>query len=361
VRADLQRLCNRPTETFSPEQTFQLCPGCDHDRYGLAAQSQKAGAGHMVQTMKRSRKQRIDAAIAYALDRRWDLAAAENQSLLDEFPDDLEAANRLGKALTEIGDLDGASAAYQRSLELDSTNVIARRNLTRIEEMRGSAAKRRPAKRGAAAATTAPSVRPHSLIEESGKSAEFDLIEPNAQNLRRASAGEPAELIPNARGISVQTASGLVLGRIETRAGLRLKRLIEGGNRYAAVIRRVSDTEGSIYVRETYRDPSLVQQPSFLPPATSARRRLMPRAYTKSSIVRYGADGLEGDDLEEDEGEGGGWTPRRRRGDDDFEDAGFSDSDADSDDESDTLEDDDDDDLIVAGDDDEPIVDDEDA
>lgn len=313
----------------------------------------------MVQTMKRSRKQRIDAAIAYALDRRWDLAATENQSLLDEFPDDLEAANRLGKALTELGDLDGAAAAYRRSLELDSTNVIARRNLARIEEMRGSAAKRRPAKRGAAAATAVPAVRPHSLIEESGKSAEFDLIEPNAQNLRRVSAGEPAELVPNVRGISVQTASGLILGRIETRAGLRIKRLIEGGNRYAAVIRRVSDTEGSIYVRETYRDPSLVDQPSFLPPATSARRRLMPRAYTKSSIVRYGADGLEGDDLEDDEGEGG-WTPRPRRGDDDFEEAGFSDSDADSDDEPGTLQDDeDDDDIMVAEDDDEPIVDDD--
>jgi len=317
----------------------------------------------MVQAMKRSRKQRIDAAIAYALDRRWDLAAAENQSLLEEFPDDLEAANRLGKALTELGDLDGAAAAYQRSLQLDSTNVIARRNLTRIEEMRGSSAKRRPAKRGSvatsAAAAPAPAVRPHSLIEESGKSAEFDLIEPQPANLRRASAGEPAELVPNARGISVQTASGLVLGRIETRAGLRLKRLIEGGNRYAAVIRRVSDTEGSIYVRETYRDPSLVDQPSFLPPATSARRRLTPRAYTKSSIVRYGAEGLDGDDVEDDEGEGG-WTPRPRRGEEDeFEDAGFSDSDADSEDDGETLQDDDDDDIIVAEDDDEPIVDDE--
>ena len=308
--------------------------------------------------MKRSRKQRIDAAIAYALDRRWDLAAAENRSLLEEFPDDLEAANRLGKALTELGDLDGAAAAYQRSLELDSTNVIARRNLSRIEEMRGSAAKRRPAKRASTAgAAPTPAVRPHSLIEESGKSAEFELIEPSAQGLRRASAGEPAELVPTARGISVQTAGGVVLGRIETRAGLRLKRLIEGGNRYAAVIRRVSDTEGSIYVRETYRDPSLVDQPSFLPPATSARRRLTPRAYTKSSIVRYGGEGLDGDEIEDDEGEGG-WTPRPRRGEDDeFEDAGFSDSDAEDDGEA--LQDDDDDDIIVAEDDDEPIVDDD--
>lgn len=319
----------------------------------------------MVQAMKRSRKQRIDAAIAYALDRRWDLAAAENQSLLDEFPDDLETANRLGKALTELGDLDGAAAAYQRSLALDSTNVIARRNLGRIEEMRGSAPKRKPAKRGAAAAgtpaTAAPAraVRAHSLIEESGKSAEFDLVNPDPHGLRRVSAGEPAELVPSARGISVQSSSGAMLGSIETRAGLRLRRLIEGGNRYVAVIRRVSDTEGSIYVRETYRDPSLVDQPSFLPPATSARRRLAPRAYTKASIVRYGGDGADSDEIEDDDSEGG-WTPRPRRGDDDeFEENGFSDSDADSDDDGALQEDDEEEDLIVAEDDDEPLADDE--
>ena len=56
----------------------------------------------MVQ-IRRSRKQRTEAAIAFALARRWEEAAAENRSLVDEFPDDIEAANRLGKALKELG------------------------------------------------------------------------------------------------------------------------------------------------------------------------------------------------------------------------------------------------------------------
>ena len=67
-------------------------------------------------------------------------AAAENRSLLDEFPDDIEAANRLGKALTELGDLDGAAEAYQKALAFDATNVIAKRNLQRIEEMKAQTA-----------------------------------------------------------------------------------------------------------------------------------------------------------------------------------------------------------------------------
>ncbi len=313
--------------------------------------SQEAGT-EMVQTMKRSKKQRTEAAIAYALDRRWDLAAAENRALLEEFPDDIEAANRLGKALTELGELDEAAAAYQRTLEMDATNAIARRNLTRIEEMKAQAQPRRrtAARRGATAAPAA-AVRAHSLIEESGKSAEFALQDVNAQALRRIAGGDPAELVATPRGVSVQSATGAVLGHIEPKAGLRLRRLIQGGNRYAAVIRRVTDDEATIYVRETYRDPSLVDQPSFLPPSTAARKRSLPRAYTKSSIVRYQAEPV---DLSEDGEEDSGWTPRPRRDDEDeFEESGFSDDNV--------LQDDDEVDGLLGDDDeDEPIQDDED-
>jgi tetratricopeptide (TPR) repeat protein len=312
----------------------------------------------MVQATRRTRKQRIDSAIAYALDRRWDLAAAENQALLAEFPDDIESANRLGKALTELGDLDEARKAYQRTLELDSTNVIARRNLSRIEEMRGSQPRRRTTRRASAATTAAApaeTVRPHSLIEESGKSAEFDLLEADLQALRRVSAGDPAELVVTPRGVSVQAASGAILGHIEPRAGLRLKRLIDGGNRYAVVIRRVGEDSAAIYVRETYRAPALADQPSFLPPATSARKRLAPRAYTKASIVRYQADGGDVSDETEDEERDSGWTPRSRRTqEDEFEDSGFSDDDSLSDD------DDDDSEELAVDDEDEPIVDEDD-
>ena len=46
----------------------------------------------MVQATRRSRKQRTEAAIAHALARRWDEAAQENRQLLEQQPDDLEAA-----------------------------------------------------------------------------------------------------------------------------------------------------------------------------------------------------------------------------------------------------------------------------
>jgi hypothetical protein len=306
----------------------------------------------MVQMMKRSRKQRTEAAIGYALERRWDLAADENRSLLAEFPDDIEAANRLGKALTELGELDAAAEAYRRSLAIDGSNVIARRNLTRIEELQAEAGKtKRPTatgKRPRAAASPA-AIRPHSLIEESGKSAEFTLVEPNMQALKRVNAGDPAELIATPRGAAVRSTTGAILGHIEPSAGLRLRRLIEGGNTYAVVIRRVAD-DATIYVREIARAPGLQDQPSFLPPASSARRRAAaPRAYTKPSIIRYQAGGGDSTDDDGEEPDGGSWGTRGAGADDDeMDEAGFGDA---------SLQDDDADGLGVDDDDDEPMND----
>ncbi len=314
----------------------------------------------MPPTMKRSRKQRTDAAIAYALERRWDEAAAENRSLLNEFADDLESANRLGKALTELGDLDGATAAYGRSLEIDASNVIARRNLSRIEELRGqtkSAPAGRTTRSRRAGAATPPPIAPalaraHSLIEESGRSAEFTLVEPNAQALQSVSAGDTAELVPTPRGVSIQSAAGALLGHIEPRTALRLRRLLDGGNQYAVVIRRIGEGGGdtTIYIRETHRAAELADQPSFLQPSTAARKRTTTRAYTKASMLRYETTSTLGD---EDEGDSDSWEPRAASDDDDEMD-GFGDTNLQDDDNDDDDDDDDDEGLIV--DDDDPVV-----
>jgi hypothetical protein len=313
----------------------------------------------MVQ-IRRTRKQRTDAAIAFALARRWEEAAAENRALIEEYPDDLEAANRLGKALQELGDLDGAAEAYQKTLELDATNIIAKRNLTRIEELRAAAPKarkatgsRRASKTPAAPGTSATppaAVRPHSLIEESGRSAEFALQEPDLEALSQLAAGDPAELVATPRGVSITSPAGAVLGHIEPRAGLRVRRLMEGGNTYAVVIRRIADGEAAVYIRETFRAPEQQDEPSFLPPATAARKRLAPRAYTKSSIVRY-----EGDDGgDEDSDSDDSWTPRgggsNSSDDDEMEESGFGDAGLGDDDM----------DGLGGDDDDEPMTDDED-
>src|SRR3990170_150507 len=90
----------------------------------------------------RVRKQQADAAIQLALKGRWEEAVALNKSIIELFPTDVDAYNRLGKAMTELGRYGEAKGAYQKALEIDPLNTIARKNLTRLATLGEEAAPR---------------------------------------------------------------------------------------------------------------------------------------------------------------------------------------------------------------------------
>jgi hypothetical protein len=285
----------------------------------------------------RLEKQRTDAAIAAALARDWNTAVQQNEEILGDDPDNLEAANRLGKALTELGKTEDAIAAYGRALEIDPSNSIAKKNIQRLEEAASNASTAAPAarrKKGSGRATGAAATT--SLIESSDRAAEFVIQRPNDEALESISSGDTAQIEPHTRGIAVKSDDGELLGFLEPRAGLRLKRMIEGGNRYEVIVRSAHSDRGTIVlIRETHRDPSLVGQASFL--ASDAQRRRVVRAYTKDS-VRNDRDNDFISDEESEESPADSWNPR----DDDDEsdeddvatdDATDDDDDGDSDDE----------------------------
>src|SRR4051812_39066483 len=81
------------------------------------------------------RRQRQERAIKLAMESKWEEAAQENETILQVFPRDVDAHNRLGKALTELGRYNDAREAYGRALQLDANNIIARKNLQRLETL----------------------------------------------------------------------------------------------------------------------------------------------------------------------------------------------------------------------------------
>src|SRR5687767_8070705 len=83
----------------------------------------------------RVRRQRADQAIRLAMESKWEEAAQLNRQILSHFPNDTDAYNRLGKALTELGRYGEARAAYGRTLELDSANSIAKKNMSRLQTL----------------------------------------------------------------------------------------------------------------------------------------------------------------------------------------------------------------------------------
>ena len=74
----------------------------------------------------------VEEAIAAALESRWADAVAINEAVIERHGADEETYNRLGKAKSELGNLQEALSAYQSSLELNPLNPIAQKQVRRI-------------------------------------------------------------------------------------------------------------------------------------------------------------------------------------------------------------------------------------
>src|SRR6267143_3320801 len=79
-----------------------------------------------------------DQAVAAALDADWTRAVDLNTKILEAAPDDVDAHNRLGRALIEQGKLEEAKASFAEVLKAEPYNSIAIRGTqrTRSEERR---------------------------------------------------------------------------------------------------------------------------------------------------------------------------------------------------------------------------------
>ncbi len=203
----------------------------------------------------RLRRQGSRQAIALAMQGRWHEAVAANKSMIESFPNDVEAYNRLGKAYIELGEYAQAREAYSRAVELDSYNVIARKNLQRLSRLEGAVVGFEGGSHKA---------EPQHFIEEIGKAGVVNLYHlAPPEVLARVVAGDTVYLKIDGHSLAVENGRGEYLGQVEPKYGQRLIRLIEMGNKYTAAI--VSSTEEtiSVIIREVYQDPSQAGQLSF--------------------------------------------------------------------------------------------------
>lgn len=227
-----------------------------------------------------ARRAANEQAVKLAVAGRWKEAAALNHELIARFGDDAEVYNRLGKALTELGRIREARLVYEKALEVDPTNAIAQRNLDRLKQVKGEESGAEPAAQMSRGL----------FIEEVGKSAVIRLEAAPSDALGALDAGDPVELEVRGNAVNAVTPGGVYLGMVEPRVGLRLARLMDGGNRYSAALVNTGE-ETRIIVREEYQDPSQAGKVSF--PKSSINEV---RAYTRRNFLREDVD-----DLAEDE------------------------------------------------------------
>lgn len=205
----------------------------------------------------RPRRQLSKQAITLAMQGRWREAVAANIRIIDSFPNDVDAYNRLGRAYMELGEYSRAREAYEQAMKLDPYNIIARKNLRRLFHL-GEAL--------VGLEADSATAEPKHFIEEIGKAGVVNLYRlAPPEILARMVAGDRVYLKVDGTNLVVENTHGDYLGQVDPKHGQRLIKLMKGGNKYTAAI--ISSTEDmvTVIIREIYQDPSQAGRFSFPP------------------------------------------------------------------------------------------------
>ena len=233
----------------------------------------------------RLRQRLTKEAIDLALQGRWEEAEAANRDIIERFPTDVEAYNRVGRALIELGDFDRAKEAYLKALELAPDNAIAKKNIARLTSLSESIAtlSSKPQK-ASTRRTQARRVALDLFVTEMGKAGVASLHNMASDKvLAKIAFGDQVRLEGRGQHLIVVSENGEYLGEVEPKQGLRLIKLILGGNRYDAAILNVEEGKVQVIIKEVYQHPSQVGHPSFLIRATEHLRTRI-----KESLLRRG-------------------------------------------------------------------------
>jgi tetratricopeptide (TPR) repeat protein len=247
----------------------------------------------------------IEEAVQLAVDARWDEAAEVNRYIIESFGADEGSQNRLGKALTELGQLENAKTAYDASLTINPMNPVARKNSAKLESLMNA----KEALKGGQV-----KVDLNLFVEEMGKTTTTTLRAAADDVCTKVAPGDVAELRIEGDGVEVDTVRGVRVGSLEPKLARRLIKFIQGGNRYQAGVTSCEGSTVKVIVRETYQDPKFAGKPSF---PIVRKREVEFRPYSRESLVTRDAEAYAGDvdeldeepvaravaiDLEEDDG-----------------------------------------------------------
>ena len=232
----------------------------------------------------RLRRLRSEKAIQLAMLSRWDEAAELNKQILELFPNDVDTHNRLGKALLELGRYEEARAAYEQAAKLDPSSTIAQKNLQRLAKLIEERGPELPPAQ----------LDPRLFIEESGRTTQTNLLELGApETLAKLTAGDQLKLQVVGHAVKVLDLADETIGQIEPKLGQRLMRLFEMGNTYSAAVTSADEQSVRVIIRETHRDPSMGNRPSFATTGGEAGRPYM------RDILRYDVEDDDEDALDE--------------------------------------------------------------
>jgi hypothetical protein len=188
-------------------------------------------------------------AIKAAQAERWADAQQHNLEILDQDPQNVSALNRLGFAYMQDKKNMDAQATYERVLQLDRANVVAKKYLQAIKSN---------------APTRLPKALSHSdFIDEPGKTKSVQLVRLAGNDvLRQLSVGSECVFNCAKTRVSVYCEQDYI-GTLPDDLCSRLRPFLEAGNCYTIRIQSLKNNTVTVFIREVSRAECLQGQPSF--------------------------------------------------------------------------------------------------
>ena len=204
--------------------------------------------GEKSNTRENLRLELVDEAIKLATQGQWDKAAKINRKITKQFPDDYQAYNRLGKALSEIGRTPAAKKAFNKSLEISPQNQIAIKNLSRLSIL----------KHDNKSQTVLTESAKRRFAEDPGSTALTSLTNIGPANIvSRTSPGHHVKLVADKKILSVVDRQGERLGNIESKLASKLLKIMSEGYKFEGTVTSVSGKNISVIAQTTYENTLL--------------------------------------------------------------------------------------------------------
>lgn len=199
----------------------------------------------------------VDDAVKQALAGKWQEAADLNRQCIAIRPSDVEAHNRLAKALIETGKYADARAIVEKALGYAPHNRIANRHMERLSQLNGKVPRLSavPQKQRAAG-----------FIADASRTTVAEVEQPAGEEVMAVvTPGDVLTLRPAGTRLAVLAQSGERIGLLEIRLSQRLARLIDGGNKYEVTLAKAGQSGIAVMIVETERSAALGGTPSFPP------------------------------------------------------------------------------------------------
>ncbi len=207
--------------------------------------------------------------IKQALNRDWQSAILTNTEILEEFPQDIPALNRLAKAQIEFGQLAEAKINLNKVLSIDTYNSVAKTNLqhvnVRSKNKNNLSVRQKP-------------VTSISFIEEPGKTKVVSLTNlGDPLIIDNIYVGEEVFIKQITKKIKIVNENKQYIGSLPDDLSNTLYEFLKIGNKYKLLIRSSSSKEINVFILETKKSAKLKGMASFpdtrntftLPPVTN--------------------------------------------------------------------------------------------